>query len=111
MSADRPAGPGSPREEAERLALESRLPHHLPRKDLEQSVRDTLAAQRAADEAMRQQIEDQIERESYALFMTGKLYDDGIIDPRDTRSVLGMCLSAIDNGEINGTRGYGVFRM
>jgi len=65
----------------------------------------------AADEAMRQQIEDQIERESYALFMTGKLYDDGIIDPRDTRTVLGMCLSAIDNGEIQGTRGYGVFRM
>jgi hypothetical protein len=56
-----------------------------------------------ADAAMRQQIEDQIERESYALFMTGKLYDDGIIDPRDTRTVLGMCLSAIDNGEIHGT--------
>jgi acetyl-CoA carboxylase carboxyltransferase component len=64
-----------------------------------------------ADEAMRQQIEEQIERESLALFMTGKLYDDGIIDPRDTRTVLGMCLSAIDNNEIHGTRGYGVFRM
>jgi hypothetical protein len=42
-------------------------------------------------------VEEQIERESLALFMTGRLYDDGIIDPRDTRTVLGMCLSAIDN--------------
>jgi acetyl-CoA carboxylase carboxyltransferase component len=64
-----------------------------------------------ADEAMRRQVEDQIERESLAMFMSGKLYDDGIIDPRDTRTVLGICLSAIDNDEINGTRGYGVFRM
>ena len=64
-----------------------------------------------ADEAMRRQIEDQIERESLAMFMTGKLYDDGIIDPRDTRTVLGMCLSVIDNDPIHGTRGYGVYRM
>ena len=64
-----------------------------------------------ADEEMRRTVEEQIERESLALFMTSKVYDDGIIDPRDTRSVLGMCLSAIDNDEIHGTRGYGVFRM
>ena len=64
-----------------------------------------------ADANMRLQVEEQIERESLALFMTGKLYDDGIIDPRDTRIVLGMCLSAIDNTPIEGTRGYGVYRM
>jgi acetyl-CoA carboxylase carboxyltransferase component len=56
-------------------------------------------------------VEEQIERESLALFMTGKVYDDGIIDPRDTRTVLGMCLSVIDNQPVQGTRGYGVFRM
>ena len=50
-----------------------------------------------ADESMRRMVEEQIERESLAMFMSGKLYDDGIIDPRDTRTVLGMCLSAIDN--------------
>ena len=44
----------------------------------------------AADEELRRQVEDQIERESLALFMTGRVYDDGIIDPRDTRTVLGM---------------------
>ncbi len=64
-----------------------------------------------ADEALRRQVEDQIERESLAMFMSGKLYDDGIIDPRDTRTVLGICLSAIDNDAPAGTRGYGVYRM
>ena len=64
-----------------------------------------------ADAAMRQMVEDQIEKESLAMFMSGKVYDDGIIDPRDTRTVLGMCLSVIDNTPIHGTRGYGVFRM
>jgi acetyl-CoA carboxylase carboxyltransferase component len=64
-----------------------------------------------ADAALRTMVEDQIERESLAMFMSGKVYDDGIIDPRDTRTVLGMCLSVIDNTPIEGTRGYGVFRM
>jgi acetyl-CoA carboxylase carboxyltransferase component len=64
-----------------------------------------------ADEALRSQIEEQIDRESLALFMTGRVYDDGIIDPRDTRTVLGLCLSVIDNQPITGTRGYGVYRM
>ena len=44
--------------------------------------------------AARRQIEEQIERESHAFFVTGRLYDDGIIDPRDTRTVLGIALSA-----------------
>jgi len=64
-----------------------------------------------ADETMRRTVEAQIERESLALFMTGRVYDDGIIDPRDTRTVIGMCLSLIDNDPVQGTRGYGVFRM
>jgi acetyl-CoA carboxylase carboxyltransferase component len=64
-----------------------------------------------ADAAMRAAVEDQIERESLALFMTGQLYDDGLLDPRDTRTVLGICLSAVHNDEIHGQRGYGVFRM
>ena len=43
--------------------------------------------------------------------MTGRVYDDGIIDPRDTRTVLGICLSAVHNNAVEGRRGYGVFRM
>ena len=64
-----------------------------------------------ADAAMRAAVEGQIEAESLALFMTGRVYDDGIIDPRDTRTVLGMCLSAVHTNTIDGRRGYGVFRM
>ena len=64
-----------------------------------------------ADANLRRLVEEQIERESLAMFMSGKVYDDGIIDPRDTRTVLGMCLRVIHNQPIQGTRGYGVFRM
>ncbi len=64
-----------------------------------------------ADAAMRTAVEEQIERESLAMFMTGRLYDDGIIDPRDTRTILGICLSVVTKEPINGQRGYGVFRM
>jgi acetyl-CoA carboxylase carboxyltransferase component len=64
-----------------------------------------------ADAAMRDLVESQIEAESLPLFLSGRLYDDGVIDPRDTRTVLGMCLSLIDNQPTAGTRGYGVFRM
>jgi len=65
----------------------------------------------AADAQMRAMVESQIEAESLPLFLTARLYDDGIIDPRDTRSVLGLCLSVIHTTPIEGTRGYGVFRM
>jgi acetyl-CoA carboxylase carboxyltransferase component len=64
-----------------------------------------------ADEAMRALVEAQIESESLPLHLSSRLYDDGIIDPRDTRTVLGLCLSVIDNQPTTGTRGYGVFRM
>ncbi|MGQ0466664.1 MAG: acyl-CoA carboxylase subunit beta [Sporichthyaceae bacterium] len=64
-----------------------------------------------ADRARTAQIEAQIERESHAFFMSGKLYDDGIIDPADTRTVLGISLSAIHNNVVEGATGYGVFRM
>jgi len=63
------------------------------------------------DASMRAAIEAQIEAESLPMFLSGRLYDDGVIDPRDTRTVLGMCLSAIANGPIEGTSNFGVFRM
>ena len=37
--------------------------------------------------------------------------DDGIIDPRDTRTVLGLCLSVAKNRPVEGAEGYGVFRL
>jgi acetyl-CoA carboxylase carboxyltransferase component len=64
-----------------------------------------------ADAALRAAVEGQIEAESLPMVLSGMLYDDGVIDPRDTRTVLGMCLSAIANGPIKGTSNFGVFRM
>ncbi len=65
----------------------------------------------AADEARSQAIEAQIEAESSALFATGHLWDDGIIDPRDTRTVLGIALSVVHQAPIVGAGSYGVFRL
>ena len=70
-----------------------------------------LSFDEAADEVRRAGIEAQIERESHAFFVSAKLYDDGVIDPRDTRTVLGMSLSAAHSGPVAGRRGFGVFRM
>jgi acetyl-CoA carboxylase carboxyltransferase component len=64
-----------------------------------------------ADAAFRQMVQQQIETESYAFFATARLWDDGIIDPRDTRTVLGLALSAVHSNVIQGTTRYGVFRM
>ncbi|MER5297865.1 carboxyl transferase domain-containing protein [Streptomyces lasiicapitis] len=65
-----------------------------------------------ADAALRAMVEQQIESESLPMFLSGRLYDDGVIDPRDTRTVLGICLSAIHTAPVEGARGgFGVFRM
>jgi acetyl-CoA carboxylase carboxyltransferase component len=73
------------------------------------------AAGKAFDEARdaqaRRAVEEQIERESTALFATGRLWDDGILDPRDTRTALGIALSAAHSAPVAGTASFGVFRM
>ena len=60
---------------------------------------------------LREKVEQQIESESNALFATARLWDDGIVDPRETRTVLGICLSAVHSDSVEGTPGFGVFRM
>ncbi len=64
-----------------------------------------------ADAEIVRMVEEIQEQGSLALVATGAVSDDGIIDPRDTRTVLGMCLSVVGNTEIAGARGYGVFRL
>ena len=56
-------------------------------------------------------LEAQVERESTALFASGHLWDDGVIDPRHTRSVLAIAMSAIHNDVVEGAKAFGVFRM
>ena len=62
-------------------------------------------------QAIRQMIEGQITAESMPMVLSGMVYDDGIIDPRDTRDVLGIALSAAHTAPVEGTSSYGIFRM
>jgi acetyl-CoA carboxylase carboxyltransferase component len=75
----------------------------------------TEAAGGAFDEAafapMREAFESQVEAQSTALYATGRLWDDGIVDPRDTRTVLSLALSAVHSAPVHGSNSYGVFRM
>lgn len=61
-------------------------------------------------EVGRKMLEDQIQRESDCYFATARLWDDGIIDPRDTRTVVAIALSAAYNAPVRGTMEWGVFR-
>ena len=61
-------------------------------------------------QAIKAVVEAQIEEQSLPQFLSGMLYDDGVIDPRDTRTVLGICLSVIENKAFAGTDRFGVFR-
>ena len=56
-------------------------------------------------------VEGQISAEAMPMVLSGLVYDDGIIDPRDTRDVLGVALSAIHTAPVEGTSSFGVFRM
>ena len=53
----------------------------------------------------------QVRATSSAWYATGQGWDDGIIDPRDTRTVLSICLAVVNNKAIKGTENFGVFRM
>ena len=61
-------------------------------------------------EMMKQMIELQIENEADPLFASARLWDDAVIDPRDTRTVIAISLSAAYNREVKGTTSWGVFR-
>jgi 3-methylcrotonyl-CoA carboxylase beta subunit len=62
------------------------------------------------EEAFKQPIRDQYESQGNPYYSTARLWDDGVIDPRDTRTVLGLALSAAANEPLPPVR-YGVFRM
>jgi acyl-CoA carboxylase subunit beta len=55
--------------------------------------------------------EAQIEAESSAFHASGRNWDDGVIDPRDTRVVLGLAFSAAHSASVDASASYGVFRM
>ena len=63
-----------------------------------------------ADAAITATVEHYHELKSLALYATGRVGDDGIIDPRDTRDVIGLSLSVCHNNEVKGADSFGVFR-
>ena len=65
----------------------------------------------SADAERAATVEHWAEERSFALYATSRGSDDGMIDPRDTRTVVGIALSACHNQKIEGARGYGVWRM
>ena len=61
--------------------------------------------------ARREMLRSVVEEESDVYFTTSRLLDDGVIDPRQTRNVLGFCLSVCYGDEVKGGNLYGVSRM
>lgn len=61
-------------------------------------------------EVFRKPILDKYETEGSPYYSTARLWDDGIIDPRDTRDILGLCLATARNAPLPDER-FGVFRM
>ncbi|RQR28939.1 MULTISPECIES: carboxyl transferase domain-containing protein [unclassified Burkholderia] len=62
------------------------------------------------EDAFKQPIRDQYERQGHPYYASARLWDDGVIDPAQTRDVLGLGLAASMNAPIDDTR-FGVFRM
>lgn len=60
---------------------------------------------------MAQYMVKEAEKQSNAWYASGQLWDDGVIDPRETRNYLKLCMDVIHNTEFKGAEGFGVFRM
>lgn len=59
---------------------------------------------------MRAYMIKEVEKKSNAWFSTGNQWDDGVIDPRETRNFLGMSLAVVNNAPVRGAESFGVFR-
>ena len=75
------------------------------------ALRDGKDFDEKADEALKKMVIGYLEKLSRGLVASSMVTDDGIIDPRDTRDIIGFCLSIINNVPIEGAREYGVFRL
>ena len=77
----------------------------------DQRAREGIPAMEGEElEEFRQPILDKYETEGSPYYSTARLWDDGIIDPRDTRDVLGLCLASARNAPLPDDK-FGVFRM
>ncbi len=62
------------------------------------------------DQAVKKPVIDTYEKQGHPYYASARLWDDGVIDPADTRRVLGLAISASQNKEIEDTK-FGIFRM
>jgi acetyl-CoA carboxylase carboxyltransferase component len=76
----------------------------------EAAARSGVEIDEAKQAMAKKMLEDQIEKESDVYFATARLWDDGIIDPRETRTVLAIALTAAYQRPVEGTMAWGVFR-
>ena len=77
----------------------------------EQAARRGRPLDEEMEAAITAAVEQFAEAQSLGMYATGRVVDDGIIDPRDTRTVIGMALSACHSGKVEGASGFGVFRL
>ena len=79
---------------------------------LSQVRRKSATAQSNGDDAqLRDSIKAQYERQSTPYYASARLWDDGIVDPIDTREVLGLCLAATMNAPLPEETPFGILRM
>jgi len=76
----------------------------------EQSERSGQAFSADDEQRLKQPIVEQYERQAHAYYSSARLWDDGVIDPAQTRDLLGLAISASLNAPIEPSR-FGVFRM
>ncbi len=74
------------------------------------SVLATVAREGTDVDALQTEVREQYERQGHPYYSTARLWDDGVIDPKDTRTVLGLALGACANAPLEPVS-YGVFRM
>jgi 3-methylcrotonyl-CoA carboxylase beta subunit len=72
--------------------------------------RDGKAMTPEEEAAFKQPILDLYEKQGHPYYASARLWDDGVIDPADTRMVLGLSISATLNAPIEESK-FGVFRM
>jgi acetyl-CoA carboxylase carboxyltransferase component len=96
------------------IAREAAARYHTPNLGLRQMLMGSAGKEvdEAALEKRTETFRKNVEHDSTAFYTSAHVLDDGIIDPRDTRDVLGMCLEIVSNEKIKGNDGFrGVSRM
>ena len=79
----------------------------IPCLNEEATLPETLKAE---EEKFKAPIREQYERQGHPYYSSARLWDDGVVDPVDSRRLLGLAISAALNAPIEKTR-FGVFRM